>query len=555
MVYSEVDINNEEDIINIIKNNDLNRIKEIFSNINVIKLNLYFKKVLFYLIEENYSFDIIKFLIEKLQKQQCPKEQKQKQSIYCTELLFYSIGCNNFKIAKLLMNNGTRIDNLNAEFNNVIEYLIGKRKLDSENLFFILNVVRDASLITSNVLCDLIELNNYVFIKEILQYKYYNKRFIINFLLYYKNKTKLSDKELRNINSLNKMTIKINNKTKTNSYPFLRAISLNNIKIVKLLMDYANKYNIVLKINEKDVNGNSSLKLSITNNNIEIVKLLIRYANEHKIILNINEKNKNGWTLLITANANNINNTEIVKLLMKYADEHNIILKINEKNPKGNNSLNLSIANNNIEIVKLLMEYADKHRILLDINEKNPNGFNSLNLSIINNNIEMVKLLMEYANKHKIIMKINEKNKNGWSPIISANANNINNSEIVKLIMDYADDHNIILELNEKDKNGNHPLKLSINNNNIEIVKLLMEYADKHHIILDINVKNKNEYNLLDLYIKNNDIAMAKFLMGYTDKRNIIKKINENINNKWTPPYNTNFYYTYKSYLALKKYR
>jgi len=57
--------------------------------------------------------------------------------------------------------------------------------------------------------------------------------------------------------------------------------------MVKLLMEYANKHNIILEINEKNEDGNNSLNLSIKHNNIEIIKLLIEYANQYNIILEI----------------------------------------------------------------------------------------------------------------------------------------------------------------------------------------------------------------------------------------------------------------------------
>jgi len=92
--YSEEDINSEEDIIDIIKNNDLNIIKEIFKYINENQLNG-FKKALFYLIKEHFSINVIDFFIEKLRQY-----HQQHQSINSTELLFHSIECSNYEIAK-----------------------------------------------------------------------------------------------------------------------------------------------------------------------------------------------------------------------------------------------------------------------------------------------------------------------------------------------------------------------------------------------------------------------------------------------------------------------
>ena len=71
------------------------------------------------------------------------------------------------------------------------------------------------------------------------------------------------------------------------------ATEKNNIEIVKLLIDYANKNNIVLKINKQDNNECYPLLWATDNNNIEIVKLLIDYANKNNIVLKINEQNNN----------------------------------------------------------------------------------------------------------------------------------------------------------------------------------------------------------------------------------------------------------------------
>jgi len=104
----------------------------------------YFHETLFYLIKENYSLEIIKFFIE----QQIIFYRY--QNIDNTNLLYYSIENGNFKVAKLFMRNGARIDN---KENNILEYLFKKKKFDSEKLVFVLNIVKDASLCTINLIC------------------------------------------------------------------------------------------------------------------------------------------------------------------------------------------------------------------------------------------------------------------------------------------------------------------------------------------------------------------------------------------------------------------
>ena len=46
--------------------------------------------------------------------------------------------------------------------------------------------------------------------------------------------------------------MELNRKNKYGNYPLLEAVSSKNIEIIKLLIEYANKYKIILKVNEKN---------------------------------------------------------------------------------------------------------------------------------------------------------------------------------------------------------------------------------------------------------------------------------------------------------------
>ena len=74
------------------------------------------------------------------------------------------------KIAKLLLNNGTSINDKNKYSENIIEYLINKKQLDSDKLSFILNVNKNASLISTESLCQLINFNKYDILKDLFKY-------------------------------------------------------------------------------------------------------------------------------------------------------------------------------------------------------------------------------------------------------------------------------------------------------------------------------------------------------------------------------------------------
>jgi len=564
MISSNKEINSEEEIIKIIREHELNEVKEIFNrnNIEIKKFN-YLKNVVNYLIEENFSFDIIKFIIELQQKHYV----KQQQTINNTKLLFHSIECNNYKTAKFLLKNGVQIDNLNTESKNIIEYLIEKRKLDLKNFFYILNIVKNASLIIPEVLCQLIKCKDLKFIKTILYYNYYDIPLILDLLLDYKNRTPLSKRKLQNkIYNLNKGIIKINNKTKTGHYPFIKAIENSNeftivknngIELVKLFMGYAKKNYIFLDLNEKDVEGYYPLLKAIENNDIEIVKLLMQYANNHHIVLNLNEKllspkvtrisekdhlklkKKHNYGRYPLLEAVKKNNVEMVNLLMEYASTNGVILELNEKDKYGYYPLLFAIFNNNIEIVELLMAYAKENHIILNLNEKKycKNFSNLVEMGILNfkeihsngtyplleainkNNVEMVKLLLDYASKNDIIIELNEKDEDGDYPLLVAV--NKNKFELVKLLVDYANTNHVILKFDEREKRSSNLFKKAIMNNSIKTIKLLLEYANENNILLYINLS----YDPLYFTIDKNKVGMAYFIIDYASKHNVILNI------------------------------
>jgi len=81
---------------------------------------LLFKK--YVIIEENVSFDKIKFIIKRLELQ---------QNFDNTELLSHFEEYNDFKILKLLLlKYGTEMENQNIYEKNIIEYLIRNNKVN-----------------------------------------------------------------------------------------------------------------------------------------------------------------------------------------------------------------------------------------------------------------------------------------------------------------------------------------------------------------------------------------------------------------------------------------
>eukprot|EP00833_Pecoramyces_ruminatium_P006641 jgi/Orpsp1_1/1180673/evm.model.c7180000074290.1 len=299
-------------------------------------------------------------------------------------------------------------------------------------------------------------------------------------------------------------------------YPLLEAVYHNNIKIIKLLIRYADKYNITLKLNKKENFGYYPLLLAIEKNNIEIIELLIKYAEENGITLELNEKDNDGWYPLYWATINN--NLEIINLLIDYANKNRILLKVNEKNKKGKYPFLEALNSHNFEIVQLLINYAIDHNIVLEY-DKNEIGNHSEIIELIKEyevaneikkdlfnaiekeNVKKVRSILNNVVKKKKNLNLNiVKDEKGWNPLLLAIEKK--NKDIVQLLLEYSNAPNKTLDINEKvsiecgsgrlhvsfSLVGGHyevqPLSLATSLDCVEIVELLKEYANQHNILL-----------------------------------------------------------------------
>jgi hypothetical protein len=235
---------------------------------------------------------------------------------------------------------------------------------------------------------------------------------------------------------------------KTKEEKLLEAIRKENVKKVKSIIYETNKSTKSLNnlFNEKDKEiGNYPLLESVVINNVEIVNIIIEYANKNSITLNINEKNKNGNYPLLYATDKN--NTEIVKILIDYANKNNILLDINEKNNKGLYPLLYAIYNNNTTIVKLIIDYAISRKIIIYMNENDMYGNNPITGAIVKNNTEMVKLILDYIESNKIVLRLNEQNLQNIitnnNKICNINSISDINTDIIKLLYRYKNEEKI----------------------------------------------------------------------------------------------------------------
>jgi len=113
----------------------------------------------------------------------------------------------------------------------------------------------------------------------------------------------------------------------------------NNIDITNLLIDYANKNNIILEINNMNNNEDCPLLTSIDNNSIEMTKLLIDYVQKHNIVID-DDVEKEIQSIIPNYKKENINSNDNNKYENGYEINKS---EIEKKNKKENSEKNVEV--------------------------------------------------------------------------------------------------------------------------------------------------------------------------------------------------------------------
>ncbi|ORX80483.1 ankyrin [Anaeromyces robustus] len=546
----------------------------------------YYKKILYSLIKRKAQFNIVKLLIEQ-------------QHYDNTDLFFHAMLYKNYKAAELLLLYGADIENNSYYYKrNIVRYLYyDKFRLNLNQVSFLLNkTIKDSikfgkiydGLYEENQLNILYELNNIeIFRKLIFEMKKievfygliinnklksiqrllykndYNQYFVKRILLIYKNGTSLSKTELKNLINDCKSYYKIND----NDYCsiLLNAMKYSNLEIVKFLIDYAKKSNIMLnKVYEnlltythknynldkiklildyaKDYNITYKISNSVLFKYIDMYSrgerepfiFLINYAKENNIILPIHEKDSCGnFIILHVINCNNYYFSykkllTLIQVIFEYAKKNNIILRLNDTNSYGNYLLlEATNENNGANLIQLLFDYAKENNIILSLNKKNLYGDYPLLKAVENNGIIGVKLIIEYAKENNITLQLNDTNNYGDYPLLCASKKN-NNTNLIQLLFSYAKENNIILSLNRKNRNGDYPLLNAFCHNDQQLIQWLLQYAHEHNIHLEIdqNILINEKYNNED---QQTTFKKFKLLMKQVREYTIVLTINNDL--------------------------
>lgn len=280
----------------------------------------------------------------------------------------------------------------------------------------------------------------------------------------------------------------------------LKAIKLNNIEIVKVMLEkksidlklWKDSTEMIVELLNKNhgemtellmkqgviidvdyINKSKVLILSSINGYTEIVKMLLALK------VNPNVKNENGSTALMVALESE--NDEIARLLLDSK------ASLNVKNITGNTALIIACESGNEEIVKLLLD------LEVDLNIKGENGYTALTSALSNGNEEIVKLLLNSG------ANLDVKNTNGTTALIIASENG--NEEIVKLLLDSKANPDI------QNETGNTALIIASENGDKEIVKLLLGSKS------DPNIQNETGSTALIIASENGEEEIVKALL------------------------------------------
>jgi len=194
-------------------------------------------------------------------------------------------------ILRYLVEQGADLNMKNKKGSSPLDSVLEHGKMEGGTT---INLLMDCAKDHHTVL----QLNRYPLVKTISYIgNSSNRTALFELLMNYAIEQKISNLNLNEIDDNN------------GEYPLLRLMFCGaDIKAVKLLMDYANQFNILLELNKPDFKGCSPLLIRATSSRqVEKVKLLLDYAEDHQIPLHLDKAPY-----------------EIQHLISQYAQKHNI---------------------------------------------------------------------------------------------------------------------------------------------------------------------------------------------------------------------------------------
>jgi len=412
------------DLLKLIQNNNIEVIKE-FINENVINIDEFIigENPLIFAIKNGISDSIVKLLISYTKQINFELSNGETP-------LTVALSHRRLQIAELLIKNGFDINYMNTYMENALIYLIKNNQISRDSLSFLLNNnininIKDEE--DRNALMYAVENQQFMIVKDILEFYIMNNKFIVNLLLMKQKQIESSTENLSKMINKEFDKLQIDETDEEGNSAFLLACDNCDENIMKLLLEYGTD------INSYDDYGFTPLLQSSSEGDLNRVKYLIKYGAK------------------IDA-TDSYNNTSLI-LACKYGhlDVVNFLLKnganVDVRNINGDTPLNatcfaLYLSSDDIyrSIVKLLLSYN------ANVNIANDNKSTPLTVASEIGEKEVVEMLLKHG------ANVNAMDSDGDSPLMLAREGHY--KEIEELLIKYGAQ----LWINKKKINNNHYL-------------------------------------------------------------------------------------------------
>lgn len=284
----------------------------------------------------------------------------------------------------------------------------------------------------------------------------------------------------------------INIRDDQQNYFLTYAVTLNEPKLVKVLLDKNARTDIVNK------NDESILNVAITYSYYEILEMLLKAKNTIGVpVIDMRDKNMK----IPLHFAIEMQNIKAIKILLEYGSNVNHI----DKN--GYNSLHFAVKTRSLEICELILPR------VADIDARYKTGESALHMACLFESVDIVRLLVKNG------ANVNAQDySNEITPLVYSILSN--NKEIIALLL------NNNAEPNLQDSFGNTPLHYCIIENNFQTFMMLTK-SDATKNVINLNVWNLYGEIPLHLVLKGDIDQINDYLNILLEKSNLTIQDNE----------------------------
>ncbi|MFO1130143.1 MAG: ankyrin repeat domain-containing protein [Rickettsiales bacterium] len=356
--FNTKDKNNNLIIINIINNNNIEILKKLFKDNNIVKYFIENKDkddypVIYHVATLCNDLELLEQLLNDYKETYLTIDNTDKNPIICK--IFEKI---DFKILKALISD-------NDILKNYIDKQADESFLKDKDGNPLVHLVADLALKNNDLESLKKLLDHYPDTSFNVEHKDIAKRIV---------KIALNQDDLKILTTLFTKYKDLDPNIKNNSSkPFLHlVVEKKDNELLKILINYDK-----IDLNIKDSFNNTPLHIAIKNKNIEALKELL---SKEGIDVNLQNDFKN-TPLHIAAKNKNI---EALKELLRKEG-----IDVNLQNEKDDAPLHIAVENNNIEALKELLRKEG-----IDVNLQNEKDDAPLHIAVENNNIEALKELL-----------------------------------------------------------------------------------------------------------------------------------------------------------------